>query len=65
LLLNNDGLHGTERPVVSLLPLNPGFYPLSIEYFEKTGDTGLTLGYLVGNKNPVPFPKGVLFYKSK
>ncbi len=65
LLLNNDGLHSADNPVVKLLPLNPGYYPLKVSYFERTGGEGITLGYVTGTKKvkAVPFPKEMLFYK--
>jgi predicted alpha/beta superfamily hydrolase len=65
LLLNNDGLHAAGRPVVKLIPLNPGYYPIMIEYFERTGSESIALGSVTGTKKPapVPFPKEMLFYK--
>jgi predicted alpha/beta superfamily hydrolase len=65
LLLSNDGLHDAGTPVAKLLPLNPGYYPVKIQYFEKTGDQSVTIGSVTFNKraNPVPFLKEVFFYK--
>jgi hypothetical protein len=65
LLLNNDGLHSADNPVVRLLPLNPGYYPLRINYFERTGEEAITLGYVTGTKKlkPVPFPKEMFFFR--
>jgi predicted alpha/beta superfamily hydrolase len=65
LLLNNDGLHSADSPVVKVLPLQPGYYPLSIRYFERTGDEGITMGYVTGTKKmkAVPIPKEMFFYK--
>jgi len=65
LLLDNDGLHSADNPVVKLVPLNPGYYPILIRYFEKTGNESITLGTVTGKKKvtPVPFPKEVFFYK--
>lgn len=65
LLLNNDGLHAADNPVVKLLPLNPGYYPIRIDYFERTGGESVSLGYITGTRKivPVPFPKEMLFYK--
>jgi predicted alpha/beta superfamily hydrolase len=65
LFLNNDGLHSADSPVVKVLPLLPGYYPLSIHYFERTGDEAITLGYVTGTKKlrPVPFPKEMFYYK--
>lgn len=65
LLLNNDGLHSADNPVVKLLPLNPGYYPLKVSYFERSGGEEITLGYVTGTKKEkaVPFPKEMFFYK--
>ncbi|MCX6255258.1 MAG: alpha/beta hydrolase-fold protein [Bacteroidia bacterium] len=65
LLLDNDGLHAAERPIVKLVPLNPGYYPIMIRYFERTGNEVVTIGSVAGKKKPVPvpFPKEMLFYK--
>jgi hypothetical protein len=65
LLLNNDGLHSADRPVVKLIPLNPGFYPIVIQYFEKSGGESLTIGTVENDKKPqpIPLPKLMLFYK--
>jgi hypothetical protein len=65
LLLNNDGLHSADNPIVSLLPLEPGYYPIRIEYFERTGGESVSLGYVSWAKRivPLPFPKEMLYYK--
>jgi hypothetical protein len=65
LFLDNDGLHSADNPVVKLVPLNPGYYPIKINYFERTGDQSVTLGYVTGAKKiqAVPIPKEWLFYK--
>jgi len=65
LLLNNDGLHSADSPAVKVLPMNPGYYPLSVEYFERAGGEAITLGFVTGKKkvNAVPFPKETYFYK--
>jgi predicted alpha/beta superfamily hydrolase len=65
LLLNKDGLHAADSPAVKVLPLNPGYYPLSIRYFERAGEESVTLGSVTGTKKikPVPFPKEMFFYK--
>jgi predicted alpha/beta superfamily hydrolase len=65
LFFDNDGLHSADNPVVKLVPLNPGYYPLRIDFFERTGDQSVTLGYVTGKKNlqAVPIPKEMLFYK--
>ncbi|MFN8258998.1 MAG: alpha/beta hydrolase-fold protein [Bacteroidales bacterium] len=63
LILNNDGLHDAQRPYIYLLPLNPGYYPLKIEYFEKTGGEVLMPGYLIGTQRPEVFGKDSFYYK--
>jgi predicted alpha/beta superfamily hydrolase len=64
LLLNNDGLHSADLPAVNLLPLNPGYYPIRIDYFEKNGDQSVSLGGLRLSKgmDTTPFGDGVFFY---
>jgi predicted alpha/beta superfamily hydrolase len=65
LLFDNDGIHSSDNPIVKLVPLNPGYYPLRIDYFERTGDEAIILGTAnVGKKTEaLPLPKEVLFYK--
>jgi hypothetical protein len=65
LLFDNDGLHSADNPVVKLVPLNPGYYPIRIDYFERTGEQSITLGSVTGKKKlqPIPIPKEMLFYK--
>jgi predicted alpha/beta superfamily hydrolase len=65
LLFDNDGLHAADNPVVKLVPLNPGYYPVRIDYFQKTGDKSVTLGWVTGKKNvqALQLPKEMLFYK--
>lgn len=65
LLFDNDGLHSADNPVVKLVPLNPGYYPIRIDYFQKTGGESVTLGSVTGKKKiqALPIPKEMLFYK--
>jgi len=63
LLLSNDGLHAADNPVANLLPLNPGYYPIKIDFFERNGGEAISFGFLVGDKKPVPSSKEMLFYK--
>jgi predicted alpha/beta superfamily hydrolase len=65
LLFDNDGLHSADIPVVSVMPLNPGYYPLRIDFFEKTGNEGISLGTVKDGKKiqPIPLPNDMLFYK--
>jgi predicted alpha/beta superfamily hydrolase len=64
-LLDNDGLHSADNPVVKMVPLNPGYYPLMIRYFERTGGESISLGYVKSEKKleAVPLPKEMFFYK--
>lgn len=64
LLLDHDGLHAAERPVVKVVPLDQGYYPLVIKYFEKTGDQVVTVGILEKNQ-PVPIPKEMFYHREK
>ena len=65
LLFNNDGLHSADNPIVKEIPLNPGYYPIKIDYFERTGSEVVTLGWVTGKKDlqAVPIPKEMWFYK--
>jgi hypothetical protein len=65
LLLDNDGLHSADNPIVKVVPLNPGYYPIKIDYFERTGSEVVTLGYVPTGKKlkALPIPKEMLFYK--
>jgi predicted alpha/beta superfamily hydrolase len=64
LLLENDGLHSADNPVVKAVPLNPGYYPVRIEYFERTGSEAVTLGWVTGKGKleAVPIPKEMWYY---
>jgi predicted alpha/beta superfamily hydrolase len=65
LLFDNDGLHSADNPIVKVMPLNPGYYKIRIDYFEKTGSEAITMGWVKGKKNlqPVPIPKEMFFNK--
>jgi predicted alpha/beta superfamily hydrolase len=65
LILNNDGLHSDDKPVVCFLPLNPGYYPIKIQCFERTGGESIVLGAVVGDEKPKPIVKEMFFYKEK
>lgn len=65
-ILNNDGLHDMRNPKSFILPLEIGFYPIKIEYFQKLGGTGLNFMYLrPGDDEPVPVPHNLLYSNSK
>jgi predicted alpha/beta superfamily hydrolase len=65
LILNNNGIHSADLPRVSVIPLTPGYYPLTIKYFEKNGNESLSAGMIKGKENPSPepFAKELLFYR--
>jgi predicted alpha/beta superfamily hydrolase len=62
LIIDNDGLHGVDFKSF-ILPLDKGFYPMRLEYFQKGGDRQLRLLYLTptmirsnDHPNPIPVP---------
>jgi predicted alpha/beta superfamily hydrolase len=65
LILENNGLHNADLPKVTVLPLEPGYYPITIRYFEKNGGESIAAGMVKGleNPSPQPFSKELLFYK--
>jgi predicted alpha/beta superfamily hydrolase len=57
LIIDNDGVHSTESVKSFILPLEKGFYPVRIEYFQKHEGSVLRLFYLGGKtKNATRFP---------
>jgi hypothetical protein len=60
LLLDNDGHQDGSGIRSYILPLQTGFYPFRLEYFQKDGGRDLKLVYLtpsiVNTKKPVPIP---------
>ncbi|MFI5138033.1 MAG: alpha/beta hydrolase-fold protein [Sphingobacteriales bacterium] len=60
LILNDDGLHGSDAIKSYILPLQKGFYPFRLEYFQKDGGRDLKLVYItpsaLSSKNPMPIP---------
>ena len=65
LILDNDGVHSGDLPKVTVLPLTPGYYPITINYFEKNGNESISAGMIkdMENPSPVPFAKEMLFHK--
>ncbi len=61
LLIDNDGLHSSDAGKSYILPLQKGFYPIRMEYFQKDGGRDLKLAYLTPsaistmNVTPIPF----------
>jgi predicted alpha/beta superfamily hydrolase len=61
LLIDYDGLHGSGDDKSYILPLQKGFYPIRIEYFQKEGGRELKLIYLTpslinGHPQPIAIP---------
>ena len=64
LILDNDGLHATGNVKSYILPLEVGFYPIKLEYFQKEGGAEVSLVYLrPGNWQPQPFPIDQQYYR--
>lgn len=66
LLINYDGLHGRGNDKSYMIPLQKGFHPLRIEYFQKEGGADLQLMWITpGNyePRPVPLPVEVQYHK--
>lgn len=56
-LIAYDGLHGNGSPKSYLVPLEKGFYPIRLEYFQQAGGASLMLHYVVpGEEKPHPVP---------
>jgi hypothetical protein len=57
LLISYDGLHGDGNPKSYLVPLEKGFYPIRLEYFQQGGGAQLMLQYVLpGEERPQPIP---------
>ena len=48
-IINNDGVHGSDWYKSYVVPLQEGFYPVRIEYFQNTGNRHLNLIYISPN----------------
>ena len=58
LLIDNDGIHNSENLKSFMIPMQKGFYPLKLEYFQTDESHNLQLIYLTpgaGDPTPVPF----------
>jgi hypothetical protein len=58
LLIDEDEIHSSEMTTSFLVPLEKGFYPLRLEYFQKDANPGLQLMYLkpgAGIPASIPF----------
>ena len=65
LVIDNDGLHPAYDPIGIAIPLNSGYYPLRIDYFQKGGGEAITIGTATLGKHnkSLPLPKQMLFFK--
>jgi predicted alpha/beta superfamily hydrolase len=45
-IINNDGMHGSEWYRSYLVPLQKGYYPIRLEYFQRTGSRYFDLIYI-------------------
>ena len=50
-IINNDGLHENEWYKSYVVPLQQGFYPVRMEYFQANGNPQLNLIYLKPNQH--------------
>ena len=62
LLVDNDGLHGVIS-TVGLIRLRPGMHPISITFFENSGDQKLDVSYEGPNINTQQIPAEIYFTK--
>jgi predicted alpha/beta superfamily hydrolase len=63
LVIDADGLHGPEDRS-GIVPLEKGFYPIRVEYFQKEGGMNVNLIYVtpsVGAPTPVKIPFEVMY----
>ncbi len=63
-IITNDGLHGSGDFKSYAAPLQKGFYPVRLEYFQGGGGRQLQFVYLPPNQNePVNVPFKMMYYK--
>ncbi|MEO5563058.1 MAG: alpha/beta hydrolase-fold protein [Chitinophagaceae bacterium] len=64
LLINADGLHGSGNIQSYIVPLDKGFYPIRVEFFQREGGMNLNLMYVVPSTNaprPTQIPPELLY----
>jgi hypothetical protein len=44
-VVKNDGLHSMEKQKEGTIDLDPGFYPVTIDFFQVDGDVGIQVKY--------------------
>ncbi len=56
-----------EQPKLTVIPLSPGYFPVTVTYFEKNGNERISAGMIKDKEppSPTPFPKELLFHKEK
>ena len=63
-ILNNDGVHDNSILKSYVAPLQKGFYPVRLAYFQGGGDINLTFLYVPPSKSsPVMISFKMLYYK--
>ena len=61
-IINNDGLHGSDWYKSYVVPLQKGFYPVRLEYFQSEGNRHLDLLYLTPNTHETVNVKFEMMY---
>ena len=57
LLIDENDIHSSETAGSFIIPLEKGFYPVRLEYFQKDAEPSLQFVYLnPGSESAVPFP---------
>jgi len=65
LLISNDGLHPTGNFKSYVVPLQKGFYPVRIEFFQGEGGLDLQLVYLLPEtQRPIGIPNNLQYYRN-
>jgi predicted alpha/beta superfamily hydrolase len=64
-IINNDGLHGSEWYKSYLVPLQKGYYPVRLEYFQGEGNRHLDIIYISPNAHEtVRLAFGMMYYNT-
>jgi len=63
-VINNDGLHASGNIKSYIAPLQKGFYPVRLEYFQGDGERQFNFLYLPPDHNePVKVPFKLMYFK--
>jgi hypothetical protein len=63
LLIDEDSIHSSETTKSFIIPLEKGFYPVRVEYFQKDANPALQLIYLKpGAGDPAPIPYKYMYH---